>query len=1099
MKWQQDVHPAIQVKERPMSWRCAILTALVLTAVRPLSAQNPEYRLRWQNGDELAGRIVSATSDQLVWSSPMLSQDVTLNLSVLDSMTAVADDRPQVDAAQSPFRVILAGDMALVGELASVTPTHVEIDSQRMGRVMLDRLWIQSVQRSGSGGVIDLVGTRGAGWKSVDPQWVDRQPHLKDWNHSKPDRVIAEAAGARLYLPTDLPSCCDIELKVENRSHRPAFSLAFGALEHLQNRKGNLEVETWFDDLVISSTAADGSTVFEQLGQLDDDARSVTLRIFWNRSSGQVSVYDRSGKQLAEARMALALDITSGGVLLENKGAELTVTRLRVNAWDGEQSPQIVQEKSRLRTKAGREYYGTLSGPDDGGNFSIRAGDDVAHVAVDEVIEIEFADAPADVAADEPDCLLSFGDGTLVRGDLLRIVNDQVILQTRFAQAPVTCRLAGLKHCQFQRAAVRSSIESRHILDYAGLQLHGTLAPAETALGWRLVGSETSIPLNLDEPLSIRRIEDGEDGPKFTDVDRDIVLLKSGDRLPCRVETIDERFVVIATDFSDLARIPRNEVQAVSFDTQQLKPFNGFGDRRWRLNGKVPTQLERKEESIVFHDTASVSHPTVLSAGTLEFDVDWNRAGQSYLMITLMPQHPLQQMGRMEAIVAARSRHMFYLMFNQSRVNAHILQGNALQAVNQRQDVDAAGPIHVALRRRNGEVTLLINDQEQGAVHIPDEQLTSLGVTFQTQPFRNTNGQRGGDLKLIISSLKVTRGNGLFFHLPILKTAKEHIVTVPRMRRDRPPSHVLVGANGDLLRGRLVSLGRSSARFESRLQDVTIPRDHLSGIVWLQEPDDGADEEAPEEGGGEQARQEPDPPTVSSGAVQVTLGNGVVMTVLPERADGNELVARHHVFGRCQFKLTSIAHLRASSEPRHSALTDESPLDTEWTLIHAPEPVIPGANDGFGTYSELVGQPAEDFSLPLLNGGDFRLSEHRGKIMVLDFWATWCGPCIQAMPQLMAAVGEFPDDVELVAINQGESTQVITAFLEAREWTPTVALDSRGDVARQFRVQGIPQTVIVGRDGEIMHVHLGSSPDLHASLRAVLEHLVNESPEASSE
>jgi thiol-disulfide isomerase/thioredoxin len=1081
-----------------MSWRYAMLTALVLTTVRPLCAQNPDYRLRWQNGDELTGRIVSATSEQLVWNSPILSQDVTLNLPVLDSISSLSDDRPQADAARSSFRVSLAAGMSLHGNLASVTPTHVVIDSERMGRVMLDRRWIESVQRSGSGGMIDLTASRGEGWQSVDPRWVSRDPQLKDWNFSKPDRVIAEAAGARLYLPTELPSCCDIELQIETRSHRPAFSLALGALRHLQNRKGNLEVETWGDELVISSPASEKSIVFEQLGQLGDDTRSVTLRIFWNRSSGQVSVYDRSGKQLAEARMALAPDITNGGVLLENKGAELTVIRLRVNAWDGEQSPQIIQQKSRLRTTTGREYYGTLSGPDDDGQISIHADDDVTHVTLDEVAEIEFVGTVADVAADEPDCRLSFDDGTLVRGDLVRIVNDQVILQTPFAQAPVTCRLAGLKHCQFQKSADRSPIESRHVLEYAGVQLHGTLAAAQTALGWRPVGAETSIPLNLEEPFSIRRIAAGDDGPELTGANPDIVLLECGDLLPCRVETIDEASVVISTDFSDLARIPRDEVRAVSLDAQQLKPFQGFRDRQWQFKGNIPTQLERGDDSIVFHDTAVVSHPTVLSAGTLEFDVDWNRTGQSYLMITLLPQQPLQQMGRREGIIVDRSSYMFYLMFNQSHLTAYVMQGNALRAVHQRQAVSSAEPVHVALRRRHGEVTMLINDQAQGTIRLPDEQVASMGVMFQTQAFRNANGQRGGDLNLTISSLKVARGSGLFFHLPILKSAKEHVVTVPRMRRDRPPSHVLVGANGDLLRGRLVALGRSSVRFESGLNEVSIPRDRLSGIVWLQAPDDDADS-APAADRGEQATQEPNPPAESAGTLQATFGNGVVLTVLPERTDGNELVASHPVFGRCRFNLASIDQLRAASEPRHSPQAEGSPLDAEWTLIHAPEPVIPGAADGFGTYSELVGQPAEDFSLPLLNGGDFRLSERRGKILVLDFWATWCGPCIQAMPQLMAAVQEFPHDVELVAINQGESAQVITAFLEVREWTPSVALDTRGDVGRQFRVQGIPQTVIIGRDGRIMHVHLGSSPDLEASLKDVLERLVNEPAEASPE
>jgi hypothetical protein len=62
-----------------------------------------------------------------------------------------------------------------------------------------------------------------------------------------------------------------------------------------------------------------------------------------------------------------------------------------------------------------------------------------------------------------------------------------------------------------------------------------------------------------------------------------------------------------------------------------------------------------------------------------------------------------------------------------------------------------------------------------------------------------------------------------------------------------------------------------------------------------------------------------------------------------------------------------------------------------------------------------------------------------------------------------------------------------------------VALDGRGEVGQKFRVQGIPQTVIVGRDGKIEHVHLGASPDLESSLKEVLEPLLLETPQAVGE
>ena len=69
-----------------------------------------------------------------------------------------------------------------------------------------------------------------------------------------------------------------------------------------------------------------------------------------------------------------------------------------------------------------------------------------------------------------------------------------------------------------------------------------------------------------------------------------------------------------------------------------------------------------------------------------------------------------------------------------------------------------------------------------------------------------------------------------------------------------------------------------------------------------------------------------------------------------------------------------------------------------------------GSPDGnAGTESALVGKPAPDFELELIGGKKFHLSENKGKVIVLDFWATWCGPCIQAMPQIDRVTHEFAD------------------------------------------------------------------------------------------
>ena len=134
----------------------------------------------------------------------------------------------------------------------------------------------------------------------------------------------------------------------------------------------------------------------------------------------------------------------------------------------------------------------------------------------------------------------------------------------------------------------------------------------------------------------------------------------------------------------------------------------------------------------------------------------------------------------------------------------------------------------------------------------------------------------------------------------------------------------------------------------------------------------------------------------------------------------------------------------------------------------------------------LIGKPAPDFELETLDGETFKLSDSLGKeVVVLDFWATWCGPCIKALPAVMAAVDEFEGEgVRLVGVNQQEAAGKVGKFLEAKGWDLQVALDDdvRSPVSSKFGVTGIPTTFIVGKDGKVSMVHSGYSPGLKDEL-----------------
>jgi thiol-disulfide isomerase/thioredoxin len=139
----------------------------------------------------------------------------------------------------------------------------------------------------------------------------------------------------------------------------------------------------------------------------------------------------------------------------------------------------------------------------------------------------------------------------------------------------------------------------------------------------------------------------------------------------------------------------------------------------------------------------------------------------------------------------------------------------------------------------------------------------------------------------------------------------------------------------------------------------------------------------------------------------------------------------------------------------------------------------------------LVGQPAPEVKLDLLDGGKLDLAELKGKVVILDFWATWCGPCTQAMPIIDQVAEKYKDKgVLLYAVNLREEADDIKKFLEQAELELPVALDKDGEVGTAYKADAIPQTVLVGKDGSVQVVRVGLSPNLAQELGDDLESLV---------
>jgi peroxiredoxin len=140
----------------------------------------------------------------------------------------------------------------------------------------------------------------------------------------------------------------------------------------------------------------------------------------------------------------------------------------------------------------------------------------------------------------------------------------------------------------------------------------------------------------------------------------------------------------------------------------------------------------------------------------------------------------------------------------------------------------------------------------------------------------------------------------------------------------------------------------------------------------------------------------------------------------------------------------------------------------------------------------LLGKPAPPFEVVDLDGNPVSLASYLGdNVVVLDFWATWCGPCVEALPEVDAVTAALQDrGVKFFAVNIGEDKQTVRDFLDEQKLDVPVALDLDSTVASLYRVTGIPQTVLIGKDGRVQVVHMGFGPNLGQQLKSELERLL---------
>ena len=202
-----------------------------------------------------------------------------------------------------------------------------------------------------------------------------------------------------------------------------------------------------------------------------------------------------------------------------------------------------------------------------------------------------------------------------------------------------------------------------------------------------------------------------------------------------------------------------------------------------------------------------------------------------------------------------------------------------------------------------------------------------------------------------------------------------------------------------------------------------------------------------------------------------------LQTPVPGRADEANLTEATAIPGRAAADADDALQTPVPGREGEANLTEATAISGRAAADGADPADADGEVSGLfaaATGSE-VGMQCPDFTVPLYGGGEFHLSEARGKVVVLNFWATWCSPCCAELPYFEQLWENYSDDVALVAIHSSLVTDDVPSYIEEMGYEMPFALDETGEVIASLGGSTmLPQTVILDREGTIVYNRIGS-------------------------
>lgn len=1012
--------------------------------------------LHWRHGESTAGNLRESSDRELVWDSEYFREPMTLRHPFIKSIESAEAAKKPAD----PWRLRLADGDVICGEITGADAKEIRLKSSRAGAIAVVREKILSAERIAGGperlaaGAFLLGGPTEDGWGQAG-----QTTGKAFWKSGRHGTLAVPYWSRSIFLPMKFPARTEVDIVLRS-SERPRFAIGLD-----KNDFGKAFVETWDDELVLSHVAR-----FAPLRTLKDSDRTVALKWCWDSDTGAAFVFSDSGKLLGSLTgVAKPSDYASGGLLIQNRGRNLVVESLRVRQWSGKPPAAGDPAKPHVEMADGSTISGSIESSD-GKTLVIRAaGGGMKTVPLAQADKLALMSAAGDDGKPQPQAAaeLWFATGEIITGKLIAAKNGTIEIHPAWSPKPVAAVWKGLRSLRLPPGPEPlPPVGNTDRLVISGTQFRGAFSPSGgDKLRWLPVGGVNPVEITLWPHLEIIRA-----AAPASQRQPALFFSKNGEVIAGEMQGMNELFVNVKPAFAPPSPLPVSGINAVQFAGPPLQA-SGFGDPGWRTLKGDDKNVIRNGSKVTINPGGSFGHLSILQGDEALFRFEPVN-GFGTLRLRLFTADP----------ASAKQGLSLLLMHYGSQVYAGVDRGDrqGFFRENIQRRVPRGQPTRVRIAFGKAAASLFINEVPAGDFPIEAENSAGSGIIFESAAVNGNN-----EFPMAVSDFEIKADPQAAWSPAIDPVAKENALAVPRFRRESPPRHVLVAQNGDLLRGTVESATASRIRIRTGVDTVEVPRERIAALVWLR-PAPGKSDAAADKSA---AAAELAPVITESWKEAAKspwfqLYDGTRLRLTVEKMEKDRIIGAGALLGRCELPLDLIASIHISApQPSRAMLSYQ-----RWSLANTPDPVLP---DGGGDASPLAGTTPDDFTLPLAEGGDFNLSKHRGKVVVLDFWATWCGPCVMSMPGLITAMKTFPPDKAVfVAVNQGEPADLVKRFLVQRHWELSVALDADQKVARKFAVQSIPHTVVIGPDGKIAHVAIGYQADGAEKIAEVVRRLM---------